>query len=327
MNIPQKLKEGDEIRIIAPARSGSIISDEIENIAQERLEEMGLKVSFSKNYNEEDGFLSSSIESRVDDLHEAFIDPNVKGVLTVIGGFNSNQMLRYIDWNIIKNNPKVLCGYSDITALSNAIYTKTGLVTYSGMHFSTFGQKKLQKYNIEYFKKCLFSDSVFTVVPSEKWSDDEWYKNQDNRNFLENQGWWVINEGEAQGQVFGANLATFRLLYGTEYMTPIKDSILFIEDDNYTTNDVAEFDRNLQSLIHQKDFETVKALVIGRFQIGSEMSREEMEKIIKSKKELSGIPVVANVDFGHTDPIFTFPIGGEVKVFAGSESRLEVIKH
>jgi muramoyltetrapeptide carboxypeptidase LdcA involved in peptidoglycan recycling len=82
--------------------------------------------------------MSSSIASRVEDIHAAFSDSNVRGILTVIGGFNSNQLLDSLDYELIKNNPKILCGYSDITALATAITAKTGLITYSGLHFSTW---------------------------------------------------------------------------------------------------------------------------------------------------------------------------------------------
>src|SRR3989339_1864763 len=150
----EKLKSGDEVRIIAPSRSMAILSEEIKNIANRRFEELGLKLSLGKHVNESDEFNSSLIKSRVDDLHEAFSDKNVKAIITVIGGFNSNQLLRYIDWDLIKNNPKIFCGYSDITALNNSIYAKTGLVTYSGPHYSSFGQELYFDYTLEYFKKC-----------------------------------------------------------------------------------------------------------------------------------------------------------------------------
>ncbi len=136
---PGKLKQGDEVRVVAPSRSLSIIGKEVQEIANKRFEELGLKLTFGKHVKEIDEFNSSSIQSRVEDLHEAFSDNNVKAVITVIGGFNSNQLLKYIDWNLIKDNPKIFLGYSDITALNNSIFSKTGLVTYSGPHYSTFG--------------------------------------------------------------------------------------------------------------------------------------------------------------------------------------------
>jgi muramoyltetrapeptide carboxypeptidase len=324
--IPKKLKPGDEIRIISPSRSLSLIAQEQRDISIKRLNEIGLKVTFSRNSEEVDEFISSSVESRIEDLHEAFRDKSVKGILTTIGGFNSNQLLSYIDYSIIKDNPKVLCGFSDITALSNAIYAKTVLIGYSGPHFSTFGMIKRCEYIIEYFKRCLMEEGEFEVNPSETWSDDTWFIDQENRSFIENEGPFVINTGAAEGTIIGGNLCTLNLLQGTEFMPALKNSILFIEDDEMTIPEI--FDRDLQSLIHQKGFEEVRGIVIGRFQRASKITREKLIRIIKTKRELNNIPVAADLDFGHTTPRFSFPIGGRARVEAnGDMVKLVVLDH
>jgi len=324
MIIPDKLKIGDEIRIIAPARSLGLLSDETKAIADSRLKDLGFTVTFGNHVDELDQFASSTIESRIDDLHQAFADKNVKGILTVIGGFNSNQLLSYIDWDLIKANPKIFCGYSDITALNNAIFAKSGLVSYSGPHYSSFGQKLHFEYTLDYFKKCCMSDDAYTVLPSKEWSDDQWYKNQDDRNLVRNEGWLVINEGEASGTIIGSNLCTLNLLQGTDFFPNLKDTALFLEDDSESLSHT--FDRDLQSLIHLPDFSEVRAIIIGRFQKASEMTNDKIIEIIRTKKELDSIPVVANVDFGHTDPRITFPIGGRVSVRtmdSGSSIKIE----
>jgi muramoyltetrapeptide carboxypeptidase len=321
---PKKLEKGDEIRVVAPSRSISIISQANREIANGRLADLGLKISFSKNVEETDDFGSSSIKSRVADLHKAFLDKKVKAVFTVMGGFNCNQLLKYLDWNIIKNNPKIFIGYSDPTALQNAIFAKTGLVTYSGPVWSTFGQKLHFDYTMDSFKKCLMADEPVEIAPSKEWTDDAWYMDQDKRNPIKNDGWLVINKGKASGTILGANLCTFNLLQGTEYMPSLKNSILFLEDDE--TSNPELFDRDLQSLIHLPDFKGVKGIVIGRFQNVSKMTNEKLIKIIKTKAELKNMPVIANVDFGHTSPIITFPIGGEVIIDTRKES-IVISKH
>ena len=103
--VPNKLKPGDEVRVIAPSRSMVIIGEDCKKIATDRLESLGLKVTFGKHVMEADSdYLCASIESRVEDLNEAFRDKNVKAILTVIGGFNSNQILNYIDYEAIKGD-------------------------------------------------------------------------------------------------------------------------------------------------------------------------------------------------------------------------------
>ncbi len=328
MIVPPKLKQGDEIRIIAPAKSLSLLSEDLVKLATESFEKQGFKITFSKNCKEKDMFNSSSVKSRVEDLHEAFSDKNVKAVFTVVGGFNSNQILKYLDYDLIKNNAKILCGYSDITALVNAITAKTGMVTYSGLHFSTWGMKKGFEYNLEYFKKCLIEKDKFEVKPSETWSDDAWYKDQENRTFIDNEGFVILNKGEAEGTILGGSLCTLNLLQGTEFMPNISNSILFLEDDDLVGEyfDV-EFDRNLQSLICQPNFEKVKGIVIGRFQKKTDMDFEKLKYIIGTKEELKNIPIVANADFGHTNPLITFPIGGTAKLMVDDKVELTILRH
>ena len=316
--VPNKLKPGDEVRVIAPSRSMVIIGEDCKKIATDRLESLGLKVTFGKHVMEADSdYLCASIESRVEDLNEAFRDKNVKAILTVIGGFNSNQLLDYIDYDAIKENPKIFCGFSDITALSNSIYAKTGLVTYSGPHWSSFGMLKGFDYEFEYFKKMFMEDEEIEITSSKEWSDDAWFMDQENREFILNEGMFIINEGVTEGEIVGGNLCTLNLLQGTEYMPDISNKVLFIEDDDMAGKIyLMEFDRNLQSLMHMSEFKTVKGIVLGRSQKATAMTKEKWMKLIKNKKELANIPVIAGADFGHSTPIFTFPIGGYAKLSA-----------
>ena len=325
--IPSKLKPGDEVRVIAPSRSMVILGEDCKKIATERLESLGLKVTFGKHVMEADSdYMCASIESRVEDLNEAFRDKNVKAILTVIGGFNSNQILDYIDYDAIKENPKIFCGFSDISALSNAIHAKTGLVTYSGPHYSSFGMLKGFDYEMEFFKKMFFQDDEFEITSSNEWSDDAWFIDQENRTFFPNEGMFVINEGDAEGDIVGGNLCTVNLLQGTEYMPDISNKVLFLEDDDMAGKIyLMEFDRNLQSLMHMPEFKTVKGIVLGRSQVATAMTKEKWIKLIKNKKELASIPVVAGADFGHSTPIFTFPVGGRAKVSAhGNDIKITI---
>ncbi len=317
MNIPQKLSIGDEIRIVAPSRSASILSEEGIVQAKERLEELGLKVTFGEHIFESDLQNSASIENRIADLHTAFADRNVKGILTVIGGFNCNELLPYLDYELIKQNQKILCGYSDITALANAITAKCGFITYSGPHFSSFQMEQLQNYQTAFFKSCLMQDVPYTLQPSEQWSDDAWYLDQDNRVF-EPTEWKVYSAGKASGKLYGGNLCTLNLLQGTEFMPNIQEAILFVEDDELVFPEM--FARDLTSLLHAAD--SIKGLVIGRFQKASNMTEEQLNFILDKHPQLKEIPVLYNVDFGHTQPIFTFPIGGEVEI----DSKMKTIK-
>lgn len=322
--IPQKLQKGDKVMIVAPSRGLRIIGQETRKIAAERLEALGLTVEYAPHTTDDNWNMmgSSSIADRADDIMTAFKDKSVKAILTIIGGFNSNQIISHLDYDVIRRNPKIICGFSDITALLGAVNAKTGLEVYYGPHYSSLGMLKGCDYTLEYMRKMLFADAPVTVEPSAEWSDDAWFINQEDRDFIKNEGYWIIHEGDAEGTIKGGNLCTFNLLLGTEYRPAFeKDTILFIED--FETTSATSFDRDLQALCYQPDFKNVKALVIGRFQKKSEISRDVLEFIINNKPELNDLPVIANVDFGHTTPILTIPLGGQAKIENG---RLSLAK-
>ena len=174
--IPDKLKPGDEIRVVAPARSASDIDERVLDRAKAALESLGLRVSFSKNAFSRSQRGCPTDDEKVEDLHEAFVDSNVKCVLAAIGGFNSNQLLGKINWQIIKDNPKIFGGFSDITVLNHAILAKTGLVTYAMPNFYCFGLPSEVNYSLEYFRRCLLSDqpAEFVVQQSETFYDLPW---------------------------------------------------------------------------------------------------------------------------------------------------------
>ncbi|MGM0899797.1 MAG: S66 peptidase family protein [Bacillota bacterium] len=312
--IPQRLKPGDEIRIIAPSTSMALVKGKQIDIAMNRLSDLGFKITFGRHCENHDEFFSSSVEERMIDLHEAITDQNVKAVLTATGGYNSNQLLKYIDYKLIAENPKIFCGYGDITSLLLAIYHKTGLITYSGPHFSSFGMKHGFEYTLRYFLEAVTNDAPFDIEPSEQWSDDAWYLEHDQRTFVQNNGYTIIQEGSATGNLIGGSLSTINLLQGTEYMPSLENSILFIEDDEETHARI--FERQLQSLLQQQEDRGIQAVLIGRFQNNSQMTEPALQKIITTKQELRGVPVIANVNIGHVHPFATFPIGSQATINA-----------
>jgi muramoyltetrapeptide carboxypeptidase LdcA involved in peptidoglycan recycling len=324
--LPPKLRRGDLIRVIAPSLSRQLIPDEVRSIADRRLAELGLRLSFGDHVDEADAFTSSSVASRVADLHAAFADPEVAGILTVIGGYNANQLLPRLDWELIGAHPKVLCGYSDITALQAGILARTGMVTYSGPHWSSFGMLRHLEDTLRWFADCLFGDGPLELAPAATWTDDKWYLDQEAREPRPNQGWWGLGEGEASGRIVGGNLSTLSLLHGTPFMPDLGGAVLFVEDDFESRPE--QFDRVLTALLQQPGAERVAGLLIGRFQVATGMTRELLELIVGSKPELRGLPVVANLDFGHTSPQITFPVGGEVEVAAGGTGEsVRITRH
>lgn len=325
MIIPKKLKEGCSAMVVSPSRSLSFVPESVINIAKNNIESIyGLKVLFSKNSYVLNKWDSSSAKERVEDLERAFEDSAINCILSSIGGYNTNQLLEYINWDLIKRNSKILCGYSDITVLLNAFYAKTKIISYYGPHFSTFGQKYLDSFTKESFKKCLFSSDEFNVVSSKNYSEDKWYIDQEDRRNLKNPGMKAIKEGESEGILLGGDLSSFNLLRGTKYMPDLTNSILLIEDRS-----IAQvFDRDLEALISTVGFEKVRGVLIGRFESKTGITESVLKEIIKSKKYIKDIPVVYGLDFGHTDPKLTLPIGGSVSINVRENNcQIKVLNH
>ena len=327
--VPPKLRRGDAIRVIAPSRSLAALPDDQHATSMLRFESLGLRTTFGRRVREIDEFRSSPVASRVADLHEAFEDPAVRGIFSVIGGWNANQLLASIDWDLVARHPKVFCGYSDITALQNAMLARANLVTYSGPHFSSFAMLKGIEYDLTYLARCAMEDGEFDVEPSPAWSDDAWFLDQENRTFVTNAGPRTISRGAAEGTCVGGNLCTLNLLHGTPWMPPLEGAVLFVEEDAQAgAVSAPEFDRNLQSLLHQPDGGRLAGLVIGRFQPGSQMTDALLDRIVAGKPELARVPVACGFDFGHTTPHFTFPIGGRVRLeCTAAKPRLTVLVH
>lgn len=327
--ITPKLKSGDTIRIIAPSNSGKILSAEQKEIAEKRFKDIGISITYGESTFEDLAFDSASTASKIKDLHEAFEDEKINGIIAVRGGFNSNELLDYIDWNIIKNNPKIFCGFSDITVLHNAIFAMTGLVTYHSPNFSNFGQLRNFDYTFEYFTKSLIGESSYIIPPSKEWNDDKWWENQNDIKLMHNEGYVLLNSCEERnytGKILGGNISSFALLQGTQYFPDLEGSVLLIEDDEWV--DIHIFNRYLESILQQKNSDKIHAIIIGRFQRKSEVSLEDLRKIIRSKEKLKNIPVVFGIDIGHTTPQATMPIGGilNLKIMM-NKIELEVVKH
>jgi len=323
MAFPEKLKKGDEIRVIAPSRNLNIISQETIDIATNRLNDLGFKVTFGKNVSKSDEFMSSSIEDRLIDLHDAFADKSVKAILTVIGGYNSNQLLDFIDYELIKQNPKIFCGYSDITVLLNSIYSQTGLETYLGPHFSSFGMKHGFDYSLDYFQKMFIESSSYEISSSDTWSDDLWFIDQEKREFIPNEGVFSIKEGYAEGELVGGNISSFNLLCGTKYFPNLTDKILMLEAHSEVNE--FHFDRLFKQLTQQKDFKNIKGILIGMFQKDSKITQEKISKIINSKVDTLDIPIIGGVNFGHITPILTLPIGGKIILNSSKNIIIKVL--
>lgn len=313
---PTPLQSGDKIMVIAPSSTSTYIHENVMQIAKQRFDELGLHAVFAPNFHS-DLFIGTpeSIKQRVDDIHTAFADKSINGVFTVLGGHHSNQLLDLLDFDLIKNNPKVFCGFSDITALNNAILAQTGLVTFCGPHYSSFGMLHGFDFTMDAFKKAIMHDGDFNISVSTEWSDDPWYRDQENRTFIKNAGAVVMHDGTASGHLIGGNLSTFALLQGTKYMpADFDDIILFIEDDSESSEDVTI--RQLNGILMQDFAHKIRGILVGRFQKSTNPDIKKIYQTIQNR--MPNVPVIMNLDFGHTTPLLTIPTGAYCEINASA---------
>jgi muramoyltetrapeptide carboxypeptidase LdcA involved in peptidoglycan recycling len=322
--------------VIAPARSLAIISEPNHQLALHRLStKYNLKVEYGRHVEDVDWQHSASIKKRLDDLHDAFNSGHVKAILTVIGGFNSNELLPFIDYQLIKDNPKILCGFSDITGLCTAVTAKTGMVTYSGPHFSTFSVPgECSTFTEDWFEKVLFGadndnerQKPLLLSSSPVFRDDAWFLPSSNNPpaIKINTGHVWITKGSSDqsvtGQALAGNLAVIGLLQGTPYWPTLTDKLVLMLEwcaEAREKLDLPMFTQRLHSLLQCVGGDRVVAIVFGRMESESRISIEDIVKLASVLKEnhllCDEVKVIANVDFGHTVPVLTLPIGGLVKV-------------
>ncbi|MFA6072357.1 MAG: S66 peptidase family protein, partial [Janthinobacterium sp.] len=237
--IPQPLKKGDTIGFISPSAGPNPRAIHRIHQAKKILEGLGYKVIYAKNSLKSEGYTSSSIDNRIEDIHEMFSNPEVKMVMCTIGGNNSNQLLKYIDFKLIKNNPKIFIGYSDITVLHYAIMTQANFATYCGPCAMTqFGEyPKILDYTLKYFDLALTEEKGkknYAIEPSSSWTEEflDWFQKKDQerpRNLENNKGYEWINMGKAEGNILGGTILSLNHLAGTKYWADPTGSIFFLD--------------------------------------------------------------------------------------------------
>lgn len=314
--IPPRLAPGAGIRVLALSRSlGGVMrpggfGEADVAFATARLESLGLEVSFGRWVRECDDHLTASREHRLEDLHAAFEDDSVQGILAVTGGIGAIQLLGDIGYERIAARPKILCGYSDVGHLCSAILARAGVMTCYGPNFTSLMARHGTGYTLESFRRCLFDDAPYELRPSETWSDDAWHENQERRTFHPNEGPWCIREGEAAGTIVGGGLGCMNLLQGTPYFPPLRDTLLFLEQPPEGRATLMSLDSGLRALAMQPGFEGVRGVVLGRFARSAGITRENLAALVRGIPPLARLPVAAHADFGHTSPAATLPIGG-----------------
>ncbi|MCD9189232.1 MAG: LD-carboxypeptidase [Pyrinomonadaceae bacterium] len=308
---PPRLSPGDKIGVVCPGWSANVIAPQLWQYAVDKLKNKGFEVVEGQYVHTVYGHTTGTVRQRSDELNRMFNDPDIKAIMAGIGGYSSHQLLPYLDYEAIRRNPKILMGFSDITSLSLAIYAKTGLVTFNGPVFSTFCQTELPEYTEKCFDALLIAgQDRLTLGASESWAEDLWFQKENfgPREWKKNDGWIIHKPGNVKGISIGGEISTVLLLAGTEYLPQFDDSLLFLEGSGGYS--VGEIDRCFTHLRHLGVYENIRGLVIGRFPSTIEFTEDDsLEMILEEATKGYDFPIVSGVDFSHTDPIMTIPMG------------------
>ena len=299
--LPPKLKIGDTIGVVAP--SNPIIGDNIEelNRAKEIVEKSGFKVKYSKNLFSNTNGYSATPKEKAEDINAMFADKNVKMIWCAKGGNNSNSVFEYLDYELIKQNPKILCGYSDITSLTNIITQKTGLITYSSTNFKTIATDET-----DYSLKQVLSRFV-----------------EGNLQLGESEDYKIIQKGRGEGKLIGGNLSLTRALVSGKYNIDFTDKILFLEELGFET-DPALISNYLYYMKQNEVFKKVKGIWLGNYTHESQITLEQI-LLDTIGDEFKG-PIIKSDNFGHIEKKIVVPIGTKAQIDTAMKLPIKLLE-
>ena len=287
-------------------------------------ESLELKVRVMPNAARDEGWVSAQPQARVDDLHEAFLDDEVAVVLAGIGGNHSNQLLPLLDYDLIRAHPKVFQGFSDITVLHWALAKHAGLSTFHGPALiPELGEfPHVLPHTDRYLRAAWFGDEAITFEPSEVWTDEmlDWDTKADlarPRELRDSDGWVTVREGAASGPLLGGCLETicWHLKGSATWLDPA-GAIVFLEMSEQAPSP-ADVDAYMTDLEQLGVFDTAAALLFARPCGYTLEDTKTLWDVVARRTDASGVPVLANIEAGHADPMVTLPLGVAAELDAG----------
>lgn len=277
------------------------------------LKSKGIKIIEAKNLRKNTGHTAGSVMERVEALHELLKNKKVDILMAYWGGANTNQILPYLDYSLFAKFNKPIIGFSDTSALLLAVNKFAKIVTFLGPAGITFDKPDPFEYTFNYFQKILIEKQKEVLIEdSKEFADDQYFLREDSNHRIKNKniGRKIFRHGFAKGKIIASNLQTLLTLAGTKFFPDLKGKILFLEEaEEADTKMIHRFFTHLSQVV---DLNTLGGICIGRFMSQSGFSDTDSEEMVyKDVFKSVKIPVVYNLDFGHTDPMFTLPLGGE----------------
>ncbi|KEK24140.1 S66 family peptidase [Bacillus gaemokensis] len=320
MILPSTLKKGDTIGIYSPSSPATYTSPKRFSRAKKYLQDEGFHILEGWLTGKQDFYRAGSIQERAKELNTLIRNPDVTCIMSTIGGMNSNSLLPYIDYGAFKENPKIMIGYSDVTALLLGVYAQTGITTFYGPALvPSFGEfEPFVDSTYTYFKEALMDDQDIPYKLNKPlfWTDEfiNWEEKTKEKELREND-WVCVNGGKATGRLIGGNLNTIQGIWGSTFMPDIKEGdILFIED---SSKDAATIERSFSFLKINGVFDKISGIILGKHEQFDDCgtNRKPYEILLEVLQERN-IPFLADFDCCHTHPMITMPIGVQVEIDA-----------
>jgi muramoyltetrapeptide carboxypeptidase len=329
---PRALRAGDTIGVIAPSWGGpAAVPHRVENGVR-FLESLGYRVVLGAHAMGERGYVSGTPEERAADVNGFFADPGVHAIVAAIGGDHSCHLLPLLDFELIRRNPKILVGFSDVTVLNLAIHARTGLVTFNGPALMTdFGEyPEPPAYTVENFLRVVArAKPAGALAPAAAWTEEflDWREKLDltrARALTPSPGWSWLKPGRGVGRLVGGCIESMEHLRGTPYWPEMDGAIWFFE-----TSEAAPLPAYVDAVL--QDYENMDVLgrlngmVVGRPMRYTDEQKAQLREVVLERTRRYGFPIVADVDFGHTSPQLTLPIGCRAELDVG-ERRFAIVE-
>jgi muramoyltetrapeptide carboxypeptidase LdcA involved in peptidoglycan recycling len=323
--IPPRPRPGSKVAIVSPAAPAVALFPHRVERGMGYLRGLGLEPVLMPNAAAIDRWVAGSPQARADDLHKAFADPDVSVVLCGLGGNHSHQVVPHLDWNLLRANPKVFQGYSDITTLLWAIGRHAGLRTFHGPSLlAELGEyPEVLPFTDRYLRAAWFGSDPLVFTPAEAWTDEflDWWKKADlerPRRLKPGVGWLTLHPGVAEGPLIAGCLESvcWHLKGSTDWLD-LTGAVLLLEPSENCFVDISSppfIDSHLTDLARLGVFDTIAALVFGRPYGYRDEDLPVLWELVARHLAPSGIPVLANVDCGHTDPMLTLPLGARARI-------------
>jgi len=300
---PARLRPGDKVGLVSPATAA--FQQEDIDIARESLEGLGLAVEIGRHARDRHGSLGGRDEDRAADINACFADPDIRAVLPVRGGWGTARLLPLLDYDLIRRNPKILMGYSDITALLNGIHARTGLITFHGPNASG----RWDDFSVDLVRRVLFdAEAVGFANPP---SVTEHNILTQTRHRIR-----TITPGHATGRLLGGNLTVLTAILGSPYVPDFTDAILFLEDIG---EDWYRVDRMMTSLKLAGILSQIRGFIFGtctECEPGTGFASLTPEDIFTDHIAPLGIPAWSGAMIGHGHAQWTLPVGEQVVIDA-----------